>query len=126
MRGNGTWYRFSIRMLKFKTHKNGIATKVNTYTKSIKIEGFDSFDRFKNFALHPTYIHRKGDCLFLNKESKTFKSNFWEYRINMESEEWVQTVINGFIKNKIVANAEQFRKISMIEDVLLELYINIG
>jgi len=61
-----------------------------------------------------TDFHYSNDVFKMtDKLSKTFKSDYWEYRLKFKTDQWAQTIINKFIDEIIMERITPLKKISM-------------
>lgn len=81
---------------------------MNEVSIAIKISKFEieADELTSKLNLVPTHYHYKGDSFIVNtgkgQLEKFYEYNYWEYRVEIRSNEWVQLLIDNFIDGIIV------------------------
>ena len=103
---------------------------MNEISIAIKISEFDldipEISQMLN--LIPSHSHYKGESYnFKTSEGdieKVYESNYWEYRFEIESNEWVQIFINNFINEIILDRKNILQPISKVSR--MEFFVGIN
>lgn len=103
---------------------------MNNFSIALKISNFEfDVNHLNNLMkIDPTEFHYKGESYALKGPTgpvlKNYKDNYWEFRREYESDDWVQKYVDTFIKEIIAPRIEMLKNIST--QAALELFIGVN
>jgi len=102
---------------------------MNEISIAIKISRFSFASEYltAELNLQPTHSHCQGEQYSLKTAkgvvNKTYAYNYWEFRHEFKTAEWVQPLIDGFVKEIIYPRKEVLKALS--NQCALEFFVGI-